>query len=297
MHKKRTYVFSSKDPGELNLAFYQKFDPGFIDTKAGTLWFIDQHRESFCEFVKNCNGLTEVLNDDYYHTLQAEIHFAFFHQCETLFALIFAAFQKLPHWLYLTTYETREIKRRVRQYIDRDFSEIGGRAITDARSFLNWGVYSGATVTQPPPGKTWDGALDNLDHFLCHVAERYLAGTEYNAYKHGIRMLRGKQEFKVYPRDNPDTPSLALESDNALTYLELRKDDERGQTVHQTVKFFKAKEDYAHIQMLAKLAESIKNTRIEKYGGSAKREIIAFFDLDREQLIELSEVTTWTLSL
>lgn len=298
MATQKKYALHLNDPKALNRMFYNQFDPEFIYTKADALWFIDQHRGQFLSFITGAGGTTEDLNAEYFGTLQAEIHFSFFHQCETFFALVFAAFQQIPHWLYLTTYETREVKANIQQYVDNDYSQIGGKAITDSRSFLHWGIYTGATIHELPPGKTWGDALDNLDHFLRIVARRYLAGTEYNAYKHGIRILRGKQSFKIHPPGQPDKPNTSLESDNALTFLELKDKKEGAFTVHQTTMFFNVKEDFGHLELLAQLATSIKNTRLEHFGGKAKkREITAFFDLDRKQLAEMAEITTWSFTL
>lgn len=298
MPKQKTYILCTNDIKEINRKFYEKFDPEFIHVKADTFWFIDQHRTDFISFVAKAGGEAADLDDNFFNTLHAEIHFSFFHQCETLFALIFAGFQKMPHWLYLTTYETREIKARIQEFIDNDFTNIGGESVTDDRSFLHWGVYTGAAPSEIPVGKTWNDALDNLAHFLRIIAKRYLAGTEYNAYKHGIRILHGKQGLMIQFLSHPGTPKITLESDNALAYLELKDKGEKGRTVHQTIKFFSIKEDFGQLQMLAKLGTSIKNTRLEYFGGKAKnRQIVAFYELDKEQLDEMAEKTSWTLPL
>ena len=110
-------------------------------------------------------------------------------------------------------------------------------------------------------------------------------------------MHRGKFALKIHPSGDHSKTSLHLESDNALSFLELIDKEEDGLTVQQTTKFFNVEEDYGHLQLMARLSKTIRDTRLQYYGGVVEdAALIAFYDLDREQLQGLREITTFSIT-
>ena len=128
--KGQTLIF--RNPGMINRRFYDGFDHKFLYRKAQTLMFLVREQERFIEMVKQAEQahedstemplLSQDIEDKYFERLRAEVYFTEMHQFEGFFALLLAVFQKLPHWLYLTLYETREIKQAIKQYLAGDVS-------------------------------------------------------------------------------------------------------------------------------------------------------------------------------
>ena len=144
--KGQTLIF--RNPGMINRRFYDGFDHKFLYRKAQTLMFLVREQERFIEMVKQAEQahenstemplLSQDIEDKYFERLRAEVYFTEMHQFEVtgrlasgglpraevyftemhqfegFFALLLAVFQKLPHWLYLTLYETREIKQAIK---------------------------------------------------------------------------------------------------------------------------------------------------------------------------------------
>ncbi len=111
-----------RNPKQLNLRFYEGFDHKFLYRKAQTIMYLVNEQERFKEQVKQAEEANEDITSNYLHSqdiddkffegLRAEVYFTEMHQFESFFALLIAVFQKLPHWLYLTTYKTGEIKKQ-----------------------------------------------------------------------------------------------------------------------------------------------------------------------------------------
>src|SRR5258706_724166 len=123
------------------------------------------------------------------------------HQFEGFFALLIAILPDLSHWIYLTTYATGEIKEAVKLFIRGDaeaLQELTGGKVTTYSQFVSEAVY---TRTRPPEGPkkdNWNENLDNVAWLIKRMAERYTDGiVEYNAYKHGIRVMTGESLIDI----------------------------------------------------------------------------------------------------
>lgn len=96
---------------EQNLRFYTRYDEHFLFNKVATFLYVLDEGEPAVKQIEErliANGGAK-LSERYLEAIRAEIFFTALHQCETFFALLIAPFQPLPHWLFLTTYETKEI--------------------------------------------------------------------------------------------------------------------------------------------------------------------------------------------
>ncbi len=77
------------------------------------------------------------------------------------------------------------------------------------------------------------------------MGEKYLKASEfnkgeYNAYKHGLRVLTGHSSFQV--ASNPQDPFFVLgDSKDSLSFLELENDTAEGKTVVEVTKHFNLK--------------------------------------------------------
>ncbi len=178
---KRKYIIN--DPEGLNLKFYQKYDEDFLYRKADTLLFIAEEHEKFRSFVQENDGDVEGIDSKFVETLRAEVHFTEFHQFEAFFALLIAIFQDLPHWLYLTTYPPGEIKKKVRLFLDEDIKTLTNGKLNSLEDFLNHAIYAGFVSNKQKIADNWQTNLDNIAWLLRRMSQKYLDGTEYNAYK------------------------------------------------------------------------------------------------------------------
>src|SRR5688572_8605094 len=210
------------DPQQLNLRFYESYDYSFLLNKAETLLLIAENYENYKEFAIANGGSNVGIDKKFAETLRAEVHFTEFHQFEGFFALLIAIFQKLPHWLYLTTYETREIKEKIRAFIDQDMKAVTDGQVNTVNDFLNHSIYTGFITNDTEKAGKWQTNLDNITWLLRRLAEKYNEATEYNAYKHGIRVLTGHTSLRLHPSDNP-AGGFGYASNDSLRFLEVEK--------------------------------------------------------------------------
>src|SRR5260370_236543 len=108
------YVILGTDHDQ-NLRFYERYDEHFLFNKVATFLYILDEGEPAIKQIEErlvANGGSS-FSERYLESIRAEIFFTALHQSETFFALLIAPFQPLPHWLYLTIYETKEIKQAV----------------------------------------------------------------------------------------------------------------------------------------------------------------------------------------
>ena len=105
-----------KNIKEFNTRFYEGYDEDFLFNKAQLCHLAYQNRENFIDFIGKI-GISEKLEEKFYESLRAEVYFTEFHLFESFFALMLAIFQSEPHWIYLTTYQTKEIKEKTELFL------------------------------------------------------------------------------------------------------------------------------------------------------------------------------------
>ncbi|MBI5189905.1 MAG: hypothetical protein HZA22_04465 [Nitrospirae bacterium] len=285
----RTYIVRDED--RLNLDFYQRYDENYLFNKADTLFCISEERQTFRTMIESMGRETESLTDKYFDALRAEIHFTELHQFECLFALMIAVFQELPHWLYLTTYSTREIKDAVRKYLDGDIDGLTRGSHADEHSLLNHSIYTKMVVTEPDKKENWHKNLDNISWILKRIARKYIEGQEYNAYKHGLRVMTGKCALYIHPDNEPEKATCLGSTDDSLTYLELKDVSEGGETVYSTTKFINPLESINHLYVMKAMLETIKATRSAILNKLSGAKLNTFMEIDKVKFLELRTIT------
>lgn len=288
--------FLIRDPDGLNLLFYQSYDEGFLLRKADTLLFIAEHSGEFREFIAKNGGDPEAVDKKYLETLRAEVHFAEFHQFEAFFALLIAIFQDLPHWLYLTTYPVGEIRQRVKAYLERDVSTLTNGLLSTLDDFLNWAIYAGFLSTEKDKIENWQANLHNIDWLLTRIGRKYLEGSEYNAYKHGLRVMTGPSYFRFRPSGSP-TGGISFTSDDSLKFLEIEASEEGNRIVRKTFKHFNPEESIHHLSFMCDILEMVKVVRLARLRGEDSAELKTFFGLKKEDISKLMTRTKWSISV
>src|SRR6266702_6013438 len=209
-----------------NLRFYERYDEHFLFNKVVTfLYIIDEGEPTIKQIEERlvANGGAS-FSERYLESIRAEIFFTALHQCETFFALLIAPFQPLQHWLYLTIYETQEIKQAVEQIIANKIGDITGGRITTIQDFIKVAVYMEVMATEPQFASRWDENIDNVAWLVTRIGEFFLKyDRAYNSYKHGLRVMTGLHRLSI-GLQNPDSiitaPMHVIQaSEYSVTYL------------------------------------------------------------------------------
>jgi hypothetical protein len=285
--KPRTYISRSSGKRELDRAFYDRFDPHFLFYRALTLYAITKESDQFSKALDSFGSQAEVkpyIDARYFGALRADLHFLEAHQFEAFFALMLAVFQPKPHWVYLTEYKTEEIKAAVDQFIAGDFNTLTSGTVVTDRDFVTCTIYHGQ---QPSDAvSNWETNLDNHAWLLRRMAERYRAAGEYNAYKHGVRIIAGPASWTL--SDDENHPLLHHQSDDSITYLDIRDVGEGGLTLREVTKQFNPKESFFYLQQMHLMLETMVNLRrgcLSDDAVDVRGHVI--IDLDKDDVVAL----------
>ena len=287
--KKKPYVYQT-DAAVLNRAFYEAFDSTFLAHKAEPLWLVAREREAFTQLVSSVEQRDAQLTDSFFAGLRAEIHFTEIHQMEVLFALLLAAFQDLPHRVYLTDYQTRDIVAAVKLFTRGSVSAVTDGRVKSGQDFVQWAVYTGYAVVDEGDDESerrWAANLENVTWLLLRFGGKYLDSLpEYNAYKHGLRVTAtGPAWFRLRPEGSTG-PGFARSSDDALRYLEVKSLPTGEKVQYDQLKLFTIKECMDNLRMMQKILSTVRATRLAHLYDEPSPEIFWFLDLDREALLQ-----------
>ena len=205
-------------------------------------------------------------------------------------------FQKLPHWLYLTTYTSREIKQKVNAFIEKDLKAVSYDMVDNKNDFINSAVYAGFVSDDENIAQKWQENIDNIFWFITRVARKYIEATEYNAYKHGLRVFTGPTFIKFSPTGQPDK-GFQYVSDNSVRFLELDEIEKNKFQVKETFKHFNPIESINHLYFMSGILETIKSVRMARIKGETKANLKSFSSLDKDSLNKLGVVTKWSMTL
>src|SRR4030042_1425129 len=277
-----------RDSQQLNANFYRRLDESFLWNKAITLHSVVENCDKFFE-ISEIKTESDKDRKKYIEALNAELHFTESHQTEGLFALMFAAFQELPHWLYLTVYQTKEIKDGIVKFVEGNIKSLTHGLLNTKKEFVQYSIYANFKVTDPEKAKNWDKNLDNLIWLLDRIGRKYLEAGEYNAYKHGLRVFTGESALFISPDNEPDKKTCLGYSKNSLSYLELKDIGEGGLTVREVTKHFNPNESLNHLFIMQRILDTIRNTRLEKLTKEKGAvQLNTFFEIEQSEFNKLS---------
>jgi hypothetical protein len=306
--KKKNYII--RNPGIVMKRFYDGFNHKFLYRKAQTLMFLVNEWERFTEVVKQAEEtsgedtnnylLSQDIDDKYFEGLRAEVYFTEMHQFESFFALLLSYFHELPDWLYLRTYTTEEIKTAIKNYVAGNISAATNGAVSTKEHFIIHAVYAGYYSDALRESNQWNESIDSIDWFIKRAGQRYLEAAEYNAYKHGLRVLIGHSRLTVWPNDaagNPQGQGFVLgDSKDSLSFPELEDKGEGGLTAVEVTKHFNPKESFEYIQIMQFILDEVMRTRRARI-NSETLEHIQTIIIDREKLQALRKLFTFSLTV
>lgn len=270
----------------IDVDFYRDYDPDFLWNKAQTLRLITENLDEFKEFLKRTVGTDEGIDQKFIEGLNAEIHFTELHQFECFFALLLAVFQDMPHWVYLNEYRPGAIRQKARDFLSRDIASLTNESVRDLDEFLLWAVYMGyGFLPNSEAHEKWLENLRGLEWMFDRLAAKYIEGIEYNAYKHGLRLLTGPSCFALFPENQPDK-GLSWKSDNSIRFLEIKRGP-KGRKVQQTVKHFDPEEGISNLSFMNLVLGIVKKCRLARLKGEKKLEESFIINMDKEALQNL----------
>ncbi len=285
--KTKTYIVRGTID-DINLRFYEAYDPAFLFNKALTLHSITTDKDRFTEALGSREDMRPYINDQYFGSLRAELHFLESHQFEAFFALILAAFQDKPHWLYLTEYTNAQVKTAAQQFIDEDIAALTGGMLDNERAFARWAFYYGHEPVDDALTDWWHRNLDNACWLVRRMAKRYLTAPEYNGYKHGMRIMARPSSWSL---GDPEDPIIHQESEDSITYLDVQDIGEGGLTLREVTKQFNPTESFYYLEQMYYMLLVMTKVRHAKFAGVTDLNNLPvrwFADLDKDFIERLS---------
>jgi hypothetical protein len=283
------------DAQRLNKHFYRGVDEAFLFSKALTLMEVAEQHEKFLEERSEDPAVSSLKPKKFREALLAEVHFSEFVQFEALLALLMAIYQDLPHWLFLTTYKTSQMKQWAAKLQQAEIVDLTGGAAQTLEQFYDESVYTGYVGTKNDLDTPWSLNIDNIHWLLKNMAGRYLDAADFNAYKHGLRVHTGHTALMI--TSDTGGRGISLESDNSLAYLELKPEPDGSKRVFLATKHFNPLEALNNLYIMRLMIETIKATRLARLNGDSGAELNTFFELNKADFADLRERTKWSFSM
>lgn len=250
--------------------FYELYDSGYFTTKCSILGLIAEHFEEAKLFFSQ-HALE--LEDSDPARFKLEIYFSEFQCFEGLFALLMAPFQPAPHCIYMSGYNTKKLKEKVKQYLEDDIASMTMNRFQTKSEFLDLSVYSHFRPNESP--ETWGDNLESLAWLLDRMAHKYLGALEYNAYKHGLRVAyRGPSVFKISSED--DTQVAEWELEDSVWFMEVDGEAEPP-VLKQVIKHFDPGESWHNLHIMKAIIESIQAARLARLTPGTQELVVKDF--------------------
>jgi len=272
--------------------FYDGYDPNFLLTKATTLFAIYKNAEAFRESSQAWGMPIEDSVEDMRSVLATELHNTSFHQTEALIALLLCEYQGRPDWVYLTSYGNADMKNAARALAAGQFESLTKGMAKDAAAFVKAAVYANVDFSKMDVADQWERSVSDIAWLLGHVAERFVRGSEYNAYKHGLRVSAGFAGLGVASPSSPSTMKSVLSMEHAVTYLELGEETHGyvGQCVTKQISADYSFELIACMALVLMTTKEMRVARIRKNVETAR-----FTQIDRDLLLRAQPQSSFSL--
>ena len=272
--------------------FYDGYDPTFLLTKATTLFAVYKNAEAFRDSSQAWGMPIENSVEDLRAALATELHNASFHQTEALIALLLCEYQGRPDWVYLTGYGNADMKNAARSLAAGRFESPTRGIAKDASAFVKAAVYANVDFSKTGMADQWERSVFDIAWLLGHVAGRFVSGSEYNAYKHDLRVCAGFAGLGVSSPSSPSTMKSVLAIEHAVTYLELgeQPDGYVGRCVTKQVSAEYSFELIACMALVLMTTKEMRVARIRKFVETA-----SFMQVDRDLLLRAQPHSSFSL--
>jgi hypothetical protein len=275
LKNEKPFLLFRPSVAEADLAFYRDYDPEFLLKKAVCLAAIYKQPEAFADVMQWPH---DEFRETFLGSIATELHCAAFHQCEALLALILASYQDGPAWVYLSTYGTKEIKDAAQSLVDRDVAKLSRGAHESLAEVLAAAIYAGCKPDSDEAA--FSQSISDIGWFLEQYADSYLKGAEYNAYKHGLRVVSGAARLGAKSSEPGAQMKTVIAMKHSLSFLEIGEVPE-GYTAEEVTKELSPDHSFDQIQIAAGILRTIRDSRITHLTGDAS--VLRTFRIDREK--------------
>lgn len=270
--------------------FYKIFPYNYWLFKAEMIKSMLENGERFQDSEGNLKKLGGDLKQ-YQQMLKYELHFTYYHQAEALFELIFAL-EKLDNkhvWLILSKPEKGQMRKFAQKvsHIAKNSSELKDKMVdlTDGSKipFYEWLLYD--AFQHGIEEDNLKITLEKVDDIIQMTAKDLTDKGQYNAFKHGMRVLPLLKKFSVSDKEQEKT-YMNFDLDNSFTYLEFPKEDEekgikKGDIQEITIGY-SPEQDMLKINLITMLMTGIIESRKAKFFGEGKKIQFRDFDILKE---------------
>lgn len=274
-------------------SFYTSYPSDYHTYKVCTLTSILKNIDQFNDAFLN-KSLTDINNSDYKRFLKSELRITVFHAIETLFELIFALdgtsnglkdkvlFESISSSNFSINYKRIQniANDEDIQFLDVEVEYYGLKA-----PFWKYIFYFGIN----PPEEAKD-RIDNLNKsekaikiFLKEIARIFSNREEYNAYKHGNRILNSFTDFQIKAGEN----TLNFDLTDSMSYFFNRKENKTVTNSFVSTKIFNTEKDI-HIALLcSQLINNIIILRKQSLVSGSKNDNDEFYYFREEGMLKV----------
>ncbi len=290
--------------------FFKKFPYKYWLFKAEMLYnMIEDDASDFHDKDGNLEAIGGNVKD-FQQMLKYELHFTYYHQAEALFELIFALEKVMGEskyvWLEMSQVKYSDM-RRFREKINRianGSDELSSKKVnlTDGRdiSFYEWLIFDAFVPELEIREDSVNISTKKMDEIILFAAKDLSDNKEYNAFKHGMRILHLFDHFSIKDKEK-NKFEFKFDLKNSFTYVDYPKDKQRKDgkagDVQAVTKGYNPKQDLLKIKFITLLMTGIIEVRKMRFFGNGR--IIEFqkFDLIKKlnELRPQTEHFTYTL--
>jgi hypothetical protein len=291
LKKDKVFLTAHQTMSRADAVFYEGYDPLFLANKATTLFAIHKNIDSFWEASERW-GMRVQTKEELLSLLATELHSTAFHQTETMIAFLLCEYQTRPDWVYLTSYGNPEMKTAAKAISSGDFSSITGGSAGTASAFIKAAVFAKWDFSGAENADVWEQSVDDIAWLLRHVSERFIDGHEYNAYKHGLRVVSGSAGLAVAPSGTSAFKQI-LGMAHAVTYLEVGEET-TGYVGNRVTKETRPEYSFELIHCMAAVLALTKTMRVARVNQSLSGVELYLPQIDREGLTRIKPTSRFS---
>lgn len=224
--------------------------------------------------------------------LKYELHFTFYHQVEALFELIYALkhFDNKGVWINLSKPEKGhpnklgEFIKKISEDSKDIFEKEGTLSNGDKINFIEWLIYE--TLGSNFDKEAVKSSVQKTKTILGIIARDLSPKDEYNAFKHGLRVLPLWEKFVISEKDDPEK-KIEFDLSGCYTYLKFSRD---RTSVEEIASRYNTDIDLKKIYLTTIILGGIIESRKQRFYGDGQ--IQHFTDFDISELLKEEEGIT-----
>lgn len=152
-------------------------------------------------------------------------------------------------------------------------------------SFIEWLLYDAYGEQIPPEDlKT---SLVKAKEIIQIIAEDLADKAQYNAFKHGMRVLPLWKYFSIKAKDE-EKKGIKFDLENSFTFLSFPKDRSK---INEITIGYSPDQDLLKINLITLLMKGIIGIRKDKYFNDEKGQLFHFVDVDFKKKIQKANIS------